>query len=157
MALWIIAAAFTLLATPFVLIARSVFARDRRIAQWPRAAGVITESGMESGTSRRREQDGTEIVYTSYRANVRYTYTVEGKTLRGDRIEREPVWTDRHVVQRSLQRYPVGREVEVLYDPDAPTTACLEVNRSTGAVILLSMGCVFLFVALVLATLAVIL
>ena len=153
----IVAAAIATVGMPFVLLARRTFALDRVIAQWPRAPGVITVSTVESGTSRQRDEAGYDIVRTVYRPIVHYTYAVAGQQLESHHIGRVDYWTGRVDAQEILDRYPVHKQVEVLYDPADPRTAYLETKRSTGAVILLVMGCFFfalaaLFVLLALVT-----
>lgn len=155
MALWILAAVFGTIGVPFVLIARRVFARDRVILGWPRAPGEVTSTRMESSSRTRREHDGRDISYTAYEPFVRYTYTVAGQTFDGHRIGRVAYSTDQGAAQAILDRYPVGRRVEVLYDPRDPTTAYLESKRSTGAVILFVMGCFFFFLSALMLLLAV--
>jgi len=125
MELWILAAVWAVVGTPFVLIARRVFARDHLAAQWPRAPGVITDSSMSSRSARRRDDHGNDIEYTAYSFDVHYTYTVAGRTLQGDRVERERFETDQGGAQRVIDRYPRGRQIEVLYDPNDPTFALL--------------------------------
>jgi hypothetical protein len=154
MALWILAAVFGTIGVPFVLIARSVFARDRVISGWPRAPGEITGTRVEQSTRTRREDDGRDITYTVYEPFVRYTYEVAGRKLEGHNIERVAYTTDKGGAQAVLDRYPPGRRVEVLYDPQDPSTAYLESKRSTGAVILFVMGCFFFFLSALMIVLA---
>lgn len=157
MALWIIAGAFSVAAAPFIAIAQRIFARDRVIARWPRAPGVITAATVEARSARRRDEDGYDHEYTAYQPIVRYTYTVDGREFVGDRIGRVAFTTDLSSARECCNRYPPQRHVEVLYDPNDPATAYLEIKRSIGAVILFVWGCVFLLVAAILALLALIL
>lgn len=157
MTLLLIAMALAALGTPFVLLARRTFARDRAIAAWPRAPGVITHARVETSTRRRREDD-RDIEYTAYEPVLTYTYTVAGRELDGDRILPSGAFTTgKSEAQAYMDRYPVAKPVQVLYDPNEPTTAYLEVQRSTGAVILMAMGSVFFTAAAILVVLAIVL
>jgi hypothetical protein len=158
MALWIVAACLAVVGTPFVLIARRVFARDKVIATWPRAPGVITHASVTTSTRRRHEADNRTVEYTAYEPIIHYTYTVAGHEHRGEQIlPGGPFTTGRLESQQYMARYPVQKQVEVVYDPARPATAYLEVKRSTGAVILFCMGGAFYLAAAILVLLAVIL
>jgi hypothetical protein len=158
MTLWIIAACLVVVGTPFVLAARRTFERDRIIATWPRAPGVITHASVTTSTGRRYEADHRVVEYTAYEPILRYTYSVAGQELHGKEILPSGAFTTgRSEAEQYMARYPVEKQVEVLYDPNRPTTAYLEVKRSTGAVILLVMGSAFYLAAAILVLLALIL
>jgi hypothetical protein len=55
---------------------------------------------------------------------------------------------------RLVDKYPANCQVMVLYDPTDPTKAHLEVKRSTGAVILLAFGCLWLAIGTLLVGLS---
>lgn len=147
MALWILAGAFSLVGLPMVWLARRTFARDRAILGWPRARGVVSSSTLETASQNYRDEDGRTYEHTVHQPIVRYTYTVDGEVLEGDRVARVSTWTDRAAAQACVDRYPAQKEVLVHYDPSDPGTAYLEVHRSTGGVILLLFGGLWLAIA----------
>jgi hypothetical protein len=138
---WVIGGAFVLFGLPLVGLALSTFAKDRRIAKWPRTQGTILVSRISSSTNTARDKDGYDRQYTSHTPEVSYSYAVEGTEYEGSVIARGGVSTsNRKVAVASIDRYPPGKAVDVLYDPTDPTTAYLEVRRSIGGVILLGCG-----------------
>jgi Protein of unknown function (DUF3592) len=88
--------------------------------RWPAAAGVMIESRLEKSPS----DDGG---YT-YRPEVSYRFTVEGKELVGrracfgDRIATG--WSSPST--RILRKYPHGAQIKVRYNPRRPEDAVLE-------------------------------
>lgn len=126
-------------------LAMRTFAKDRRIAKWPRAHGKMTVSGAASHTSRSKDQDGHYRNYTMYDPVVEYTYTVDGRELQGNQLARE---VPSSTTMPDLSRYAVGSDVMVYYDPKDPKTAYLEVRVSTGAIMLCILGGVFTVVGI---------
>ena len=146
MPMWALGCVFALVGVPFVWIASRVFARDRTIAGWPRAPGVVAGSHVNATREKRRDKSGHCYDYTAYRPMVRYTYTVEGKVLEGESIARslDGFTMGQRAAQALIDKYPANREVSVLYDPSDPKAAHLEVRRSTGGVALFAFGCLWL-------------
>ena len=141
MALWILGAVFSAVGLPMVWIGLHFLGRDRAIARWPCATGVMISSSIDWSRGQGRDQQGFSYEYKSYTPVVRYTYAVAGHVFEGDQVAREVVSnTSRAPIQACIDRYPPGKEVAVLYDPSDPKTAYLEVRRSMGAVILLAFG-----------------
>jgi len=62
------------------------------------------------------------------RAQVKYEYTVSGTRYFGDRISFD-FWPNE---SEQTSRYPVGRRVEVRYDPADPRSAILEPGGHNG-------------------------
>jgi hypothetical protein len=138
---WAIGGAFALFGLPLVGLALITFAKDRRIAKWPRAPGTIISSRIASSSHTSRDKDGYSRQYTSYSPEVSYSYAVGGTEYEGSAFARVNVsTTTRAVVAACVDRYPPGQAIRVLYDPTDPTTAYLEVRRSMGAAILLGFG-----------------
>jgi hypothetical protein len=141
MALWILGAVFSATGIPMVWLGLHSLGRDRAIARWPSASGIVISSSIEMSRSRGRDKQGFSYAYESYTPAVRYTYTVAGQELAGDQIARVVESTpSRAPVQACVDKYPPGKEVMVLYDPSDPKTAYLETRRSLGAMIILAFG-----------------
>lgn len=154
MALWLLSALFAAVGLPMVWLALRAFARDRAMRDWPRAPGVITSSSVTSRVERVRDKNGLYYDSTFHDAALRYTYTVGGVTREGTKLSREGSPTSQAGAQRYVDAYPAQKAVEVLYDPDDPATAYLEVHTSIGAIILLAFGGLWLALAALMAGLA---
>lgn len=104
-----------------VLIAVAVLVKlieVRRAAAWPSAMGRIVRSESEE---ERHTNEADQVTVTSV-AVVEYQFTVAGRPWRGNRVSLgEALSTD-----ATLARYPVGRVVEVFYDPADPGNCVLE-------------------------------
>lgn len=138
---WVLGGAFALFGLPLVGLALSTFAKDRRIARWPRAPGTVVSSRIASSTGTTRDKQGYSQEYTSYTPEVTYRYVIDGTEYEGSAVARgELSTTTRSAVEACVDRYAPGNAIEVLYDPTDPTTAYLEVRRSIGALILLGFG-----------------
>lgn len=91
-------------------------------ARWPKTSGriVSSEVGMaviKTGRVRR----ATDV------ANIYYTYTVDGREFKCDGLRVVPMFhpTPEGTAEELVRRYPVGRRVDVYYDPSDPSDALL--------------------------------
>ena len=75
---------------------------------WPSVEGEILESKLE-----RSKSDGA----TKYRANVNYIYEIAEKEFTGKKIGFSALATKSYT-QKLIERYPVGENVEVYYNPE---------------------------------------
>lgn len=128
-----------------IWIASKTFAIDRAIAAWPRAPGRVTKATVSSRIASAKDKQGYERQYTVYEPVVEFTYTVDGRELQGDELAR---CVTPSTSMPDMSRYPPGQDVQVYYDPSAPSTAYLEVHRSIGAVILTCFGGLFVFIGI---------
>lgn len=137
----ILCGVFIAVGAPMILLARSVRAKDARIAAWPRVPGKVLGVAITSDTRTVREKSGASYQRTTYRPTIRYAYSVGGKAFEGTRIHRQDdANVDRPAAEREIAPYPAGTDVSVLYDPEAPATSFLETRRSLGATILFVFG-----------------
>jgi hypothetical protein len=91
---------------------------------WPSVPGTVTSSKVVrhrgTGTGKSKSKD-------SFWAEVWYSYTVNEKTLSGNRVLYGDYGSsDRSHAQRLVRRYPVGKEVSVHYSPKQPAKCVLE-------------------------------
>lgn len=112
---------------------------------WPSTPGKVIESKVEqqrSGGGRQLDLDGPVMegnVYT-WAAEIRYEYSVEGKDYVGSRIQLDDMdVNDRSRAEGIAAGYPVGKEVDVYYDPDRPDIAVL-VPGTMGMVVVTAVG-----------------
>lgn len=98
-----------------------------RSEAWPSAPGRIIHSQVREDT----DDEGD----TTYTPEVRFEYLLDGGTLQGNAIavagpmgysDYEPAW-------EVINRYPVGREVEVFMDPAKASRAVLEPGLAASA------------------------
>jgi len=99
---------------------------------WQKTRGLVVSS---------RSVPGIIASLTTY-AEVEYTYTVKEQRYKSQNLH----WGSAYRLTRAgaaeeVARYPVGAEVEVYYDPDAPSDAVLErgFNRHFALDVVLSL------------------
>ncbi len=149
----IVGGAFALFGLPMVLGALITFRKDRDIGKWPRASGRVLSSSVESSTYTAKDSQGYYQQYTSHWPELSYTYSVGGTEYEGNAVARShEATTNRAAVQKCVDRYAAGKEIMVMYDPDDPSTAYLEVTRSIGAVIMLAFGGMLMALGLLVAS-----
>ena len=122
-----------------VLLALFVSARrySKQAANWPSVPGKIISSSVES-----YQKHVDHTLTTFYRPAVEFSYVVHGLEYRGRQIKvGMDVDGSQDYAGTVNAKYPVGRTVDVHYDPADPSTSALE--NPTGAtwiVALLSLG-----------------
>jgi len=92
--------------------------RVRKAARWTEGRAHITRAKVQVDHS---HFDKTRAIN---KAAVAYEFTVDGKTIHGDRISIGLAPAER--VDETLKRYRVGAEVPVYYDPQNPRDCVLE-------------------------------
>lgn len=106
--------------------------RGRSSASWPTTQGEVVYSSLEQHMS--TDSDGDASV--TYGAKVVYNYQVGGQALTGDRRRfSESRSSSARRAQEAVNRYPVGSQVTVYYDPDNPQVSVLETGASAGGVV----------------------
>ncbi len=128
--LFITSLALVLFLPPILLLGQLM--RSRRLAgaslRWARAQGVIENSGITS------QDPGRNGGFRKYFARVRYAYEVDGQTLHSNAIwlpgQRETGTFDEAEVL--AERYAIGNQVTVYFDPRHPEQAVLEPGRQGG-------------------------
>jgi hypothetical protein len=107
-------------------IARNIY-RQSQAESYPATTGVVTSADISSHTS--TDSDGHTS--TTYRAEISCRYEVEGRTFTSDTYRYGAMGTsDRSYAESVVQRYPVGAEVTVYYNPADQSDAVLEVGVS---------------------------
>jgi hypothetical protein len=140
--------ALALVGAGLLLIGLMQRRKVRASQSWSRTTGKVYESTVQSEFSR---GSGDDPDSWSYYPVVRYQYWTGSEWLCGDRIR-----FDRHgygspgQAQAALAPYPVGAQVEVFFDPAAPSQAVLIRSASTGWV-LSAIGAAILLLAVIAA------
>ena len=90
--------------------------------KWPMVTGEISYSDIKTSRS-----DNT----TMYAADVQYTYQVNEKAYKGEKISMlEGSSSSQSMAKKTLKKYPRGKVVEVYYDPELPSIAILEPGQN---------------------------
>ena len=84
---------------------------------YPSVVGAITHSEVDA----HHDGDGT-----TYSADVKYVYTVDGREHRGDRYRYGEMASSDRNAHRIVASLPVGKEVPVYYEPADPADAVLK-------------------------------
>lgn len=93
----------------------------RESLEWPSVTGLVTHSNLET----RLRKTGSKKNQSQHWVEVRYEYVVDG-----ERYENDVVRFNQHSLSRSekarlVSDHPVGRRVEVFYDPSDPDESVL--------------------------------
>jgi hypothetical protein len=143
---------FALVAIPIVLIALflllfalSARRKVRRSQSWEQTLGTVLFSMVET----RRGSSGGGGTTTSYYPKIVYEYRVMGQVYHGDRFNLGEVGLGSYNrVAATVAEYPVGKHIEVFFNPDNPVEAVLQRKAPSSnllifivVVILASLGC----------------
>jgi len=102
---------------------------------WPEAPGQITVSSIRTQVNKGKR---------TYWAEVDYEYTVDGAQHTGNTVSFGAARnSNRLLVEKVVDRYPVGQAVKVHYDPASPDVSVLEPGVTFGAYFGLILGGVF--------------
>ncbi|HYE73668.1 MAG TPA: DUF3592 domain-containing protein [Blastocatellia bacterium] len=119
-------------------------------SSWPSTVGQITSAKIKHTTYKGRPTVNTD-------ADIQYTYAINGRYLTGERKEflSDGRGFGRHTGYDFLEKYPVGTDTSVYYDPSDPTLSVLEpgleFSRVMGGIfVLLALGIAWVMMAWVL-------
>ena len=115
-------------------------------ADWPTVDGVITVARVESEQQTRKGK--TTRMYSHH---IEYRYSVDGETLTGDRVwisDGNSSSNISTIAQKAVASYPVGKEVQVHYDPAAPAVCVLEPGTTWTSYMPLGIGGLFFAIGL---------
>lgn len=110
----------------------------RASAAWPSVDGVVERS--EVTTHRGHEKQ------TMYSPEVAYRYNVDGKDFQGSMVAFGGDFSSNNSshAYAVTEQYPVGKEVSVYYEPDAPGHAVLEPGVTWKSYLAFGIGLAFL-------------
>ncbi|MBI2122008.1 MAG: DUF3592 domain-containing protein [Candidatus Sungbacteria bacterium] len=104
---------------------------------WPAVEGVIKIS--EFTTNRDRDDGGV-----TYGASIVYDYTVKGTVYSGSNVHFGQYSTSDPSYGRGLvNRYPVGEQINVYYDPNDPSISVLEPGAGWSSFMVVGIGALF--------------
>ncbi len=88
---------------------------------WPAVTGLITQSGLKA---RRRSSAGTERP-ARFRLAISYEYIVDDDRFQNDVVQFNQGDLSTAELERLVSAYPVGRQVDVFYNPARPAQSVL--------------------------------
>lgn len=102
----------------FVAFYYAIITKSRKVENWPSVTGLITTSRHHTGSGMK----------TRSGVWIEYSYSVNGQQYKCQEIE--PGIDFYFSTTDLLQRYPLGAEVTVYYDPQTPQDAVLRKKNS---------------------------
>jgi len=117
----------------------------KQAESWPTAQGEVTARDFKINS----DDDGT-----TYRAEIKYSYSVLGQNYDGDHIAFGYSGSSARQFHRDLlDALPVGASIAVRYDPESPERAVLSHGMNKSILFLLIFGCTWTVFTLGIASL----
>ena len=123
---------------------------------WPSVPGLITASEISSNTSVGAYGSETK---TTYHPKVSYGYRVQGRDYQSSRVTFGSLGSSYERAKEVANRYPLGMDVAIFYNPANPAQAVLEsgkepslVENGLGSAVFALAGMVFGGIGLALVT-----
>ncbi len=111
------------------------FQKGKSTKEWPSVTGIISETRMAS--------DENDLL-----PDIRFSYTVDNRHFEG-RLEFPPgTMPMPGFAANQIEKYPLGSEVMVYYNPQQPDQATLEPGRARDDWLLLAVGIGFTAIGL---------
>jgi hypothetical protein len=133
--------AVSCLAIVFIAMGLMRFREGDRARGWITVGGRVVSSHVNEYTAK----DGTR----HFRPMVIYAYSVDAARFMSSRIGFSPVdSTNRADAEQAAGRYPVGKAVQVYYNPGDPQQTVLEPTNPAWTAIILAGVCAGLAIAL---------
>jgi len=109
---------FSLLAVGLIILGLLTLRQTPRSRRWAKVEGKVITSNVNEFTGKGGR---------TYRPMVIYAYSVGAVRFMSSRIASRPLASsDRSAAARFVEKYPVGKTVQVFYDPQDPEQAVLE-------------------------------
>lgn len=106
--------------------------------RWPAIRGVVREHRVHSQRNRHGAGHHRPVVF------VEYSVAGRKRLVRCDSPTRLG-FASEHATRATMDRFAIGKEVDIYVDPEAPDRALLY-PPETAALLLLSLGSLFLFI-----------
>ena len=116
-----------------------VLQKAKASAEWPSTEGTVTDSEV----IRSQDDDGVQ-----YKPEVLYSYQVEEEDYQQSNIRYDGNWSTNSptYANKTVKKYPVGKAVDVYYDPEDAFEAVLEPGTSWASYSLVAFGGVFFLI-----------
>ena len=111
----------------------------RDAGNWPLATGVIEVSNIEVVENTKHNGE----YKTTYKPVIKYIYTVNDHHYSGNRVSiiNHSLGKD---INALIKKYPVGKSVDVIYNPDRPAYSALEIGRLEDIYLPYALGAILL-------------
>jgi hypothetical protein len=114
------------------------FIKTRRLRKWPTASGIIIKSEIS------RRHDGY------FQTVMRYRFQAQGQIFESDKFfhDQKVMSYGSGTAQEKIAPYPVGKVIEVYYQPQNPAHSLVEIKSTVkfyviGAFALIGFGLIF--------------
>src|SRR5579863_3556815 len=109
---------------------------------WPRTAAVVAQSDSSAEVEHDDRGRGSSTMYS---ADIRFRYQIDGHEYTTDVLHFGQTGGSGDSSEAELRRlrYPLGSEVTVAYNPDAPSIAAAEPGFDSEALLLPGAGLAF--------------
>lgn len=135
-----------------MLFARLAGKQARDMKAWPKTAGHITQSEVETTVQKHSPTDGRRAYeVTMYLPRVTYAYQVDGNSYQGDNIGWSGSASTPSLAEKYVKRFALQMPVEVFYNPLDVTQSTLAPAGRTLAVMLWTIGIGFVGAAFAVA------
>lgn len=118
---------------------------------WPSTQGEVVVSMVDKTT-----QTTNSNVKWIYQPILKYDYEIDGVAYSGDRIRFTSFSISHkkeHKAKREISAYPVGKSVQVFYNPQNPSDSVLETGVGSRVYMGFGVGILMLFVGSIMAKL----
>ncbi|PXA03335.1 hypothetical protein DDZ13_13005 [Coraliomargarita sinensis] len=94
---------------------------------WQTAQAVITSSEIKKHQTRRKAPGSSKYkTRITYQPRLTYVYAIDGSEYQGDRLDfSHRSYSDMQVAKKVQGTYPVGREIEIFYNPENPSESVI--------------------------------
>jgi hypothetical protein len=138
-----------------MLFARVAGKQARETRAWPKTAGLITQSQVETTVQEhRRAGGGGDYDVTMYVPRIIYTYQVGGTSFQGDNVGWSGSASTPSFAEKYVKRFALQTPVGVFYNPKLPTQSTLVPASGVLAAVLWAIAVAFIGAAAAVAWLA---
>jgi Protein of unknown function (DUF3592) len=139
-------------ALAIMLFARVAGKQARETKAWPKTAGRITRSEIETAVQQHRRTGlARDYDVTMYVPRVVYAYQVNGTSFEGDNVGWSGSASTPAFAEKFIKRFAPQTPVEVFYNPQAPTQSTLAPAGGTFAAVLWTIAVVLIGAAVAVA------
>ena len=123
---------------------------------WSTTGGVILTSEISSHQESERDSNGHYRMVTYYSVNIVYQYIVNGFNYSCSRVSYSTFdsTSDHNEAQQLANKYSVGKNVTVYYNPNNPSEAVLETGSTNITYVFLILGVILTIAGIVFLYLA---
>ena len=110
----------------FLSVGLWIINRGIQSENWDKGTAMITSSEIEKKESRSNDDQGFTQTSTSFCVRVKYSYNVEGSNYEGNSVGFGTMsHNEISDAQKELKSYPIGKTIDVYYDPENPSDSVL--------------------------------